>query len=552
MLTRLHISNYALISRLDIDFCGGFSVITGETGAGKSILLGALGLIMGKRADSKAVKADATKCVVEAAFSVEDEHLHAFFQENDIDFDGEECIVRREVTATGKSRAFVNDTPVQLTTLKTLSNYLADIHSQHQNLLVAREDFLLDTLDGFSSDHVVAEAYKAAYEAWRNLAAELKALKAQTDRDTAEEEFLLFQYKQFEDAALTDGEQEELEEESERLNHVEEIKQAMYDVVSQLTGEGDNVLSRLRNSQRSLEAVTRVFPQAEDLENRLQSAILELDDIASEADRHFESLEFDPERLMHVEERLNVIYTLQKKHHVNTIADLLDIAARIKDQLARITHADEDIERMEQELNVRYDAMIQAARTLSEKRRQSARAIEGEMLTLVAEMGMPNAQMTFRFEEKKPDASGTDHVVFLFSANRNVPMQNAADIASGGEISRLMLALKSVVSKCKQLPTVIFDEIDTGVSGTLAERMALVMRSMADRCQVICITHLPQIAARGDHHLRVYKEEDEVGTTSHIVPLSPEERITEIANMLSGEMVTEAAVNNAKALLNVD
>ncbi len=550
MLRNLHISNYALIETLDIDFSEGFSVITGETGAGKSIILGALGLLLGNRADAKAIKPGASKCYVEAMFDVSGLDLQHFFTDNDIDFDGTECIIRREINQNGKSRAFINDTPVALTKLKELCAEIIDIHSQHQNLLIGHETFLLDTLDTIANDASVSNQYKDAYAAWNKAHHELNALKEQASKDKTDTEYLQFQLNQLDEATLRDGEQEELEQESETLSHAEEIKDALYKVSASLSAQEQNPLTCLKAGAHTLENIATVFPAAEALSERMSSVHIELKDIADELERSLEEVEFNPARLEFVDERLSTIYNLQRKHGVATVAELLQMAETMREQLDRIENIDSYLLNKEKEVARLYSEMQTAGKRLTAGRKQAAEKMETSLKQQLQHLGMPGVQLRLEISPRtNPDASGLDHVLFLFSANKNVPMQDASQIASGGEIARLMLALKNLISQTRHLPTVIFDEIDTGVSGTMAEKMADIMREMSKNCQVLCITHLPQIAALGSHHYRVYKSENANTVTSHIDLLTSEERVREIANMLSGAEMTEAAINNAKALL---
>ena len=554
MLKNLHIANYALIEKLDIDFSEGFSVITGETGAGKSIILGALGLLLGARADTKSIKTGATKCCIEGTFDVRGLELEDYFETNDIDFDGEECIIRREVTSTGKSRAFVNDTPVSLAKVKNICQSVIDIHSQHQNLLMGNETFLTDTLDTIAGNDKQLSEYHTTYDQWSAARRELEDLKRQADKDKADTDYLQFQWQQLADANLQDeDEQELLEQEADTLSHAEEIKSALYQCVETLGGgeSGQNIGSLLKTSAQSLTAICGVFKPAEPLAERIDSARIELEDIASELEHALEHVDFDPERLAYVDERLSLIYELEKKHRVENIAQLKSLSGKLQEQLERVSNIDSIIEKKELELDILRKQMEACAQTLTESRQKAADKTVIALGQTIKSMGMPNARLQFSFRQRpQPDRSGCDNITFLFSANKNIPEQNVADIASGGEIARLMLALKALISGSRNLPTVIFDEIDTGVSGTMAEKMANVMLQMAQNCQVICITHLPQIAARGHQHYRVYKEESENGTASHIVRLSDEERISEIANMLSGVKMTQAAIDNARALLH--
>lgn len=550
MLKNLKISNYALIEKSDIDFSSGFSVITGETGAGKSIILGALGLLMGQRADSKVIKANEKKCAVEAVFNIEGLQLETFFSEHDIDYDAEECILRREVSSNGKSRAFVNDSPVSASTLKLLAAEVIDIHSQHQNLLMGREHFLLDILDAVANNLEVKDAYAQCFHEWHEACKALKQLKEQRAQDQANRDFLQFQFDQLEAANLQADEQSELEEEHQLLSHAEEIKGSLFEALNAFSEDGGNIAGKLRNAAHNLSSISGVFAQAEALAERIESARIELEDVSEELERNAENIEFDPARYQFVEERLNTIYELEKKHQVDTIADLLRLQEELNQQLNNIENGDEIIAEKEKAIEGLYQRLLSLGKDITTSRKTAAKTTAENLMLTLQTLGMPNARLRFEITTRTaPDISGFDNVTFLFSANKNVPEQDVTQIASGGEIARLMLSLKAFLSQRKKLPTIIFDEIDTGVSGTMAERMAQVMQQMAQNCQVICITHLPQIAALGQQHYRVFKSENDTGTSSHITRLDYDERIREIANMLSGEELTEAAINNAKALL---
>ena len=553
MLTHLYISNYALIEELDIDFHNGFSVITGETGAGKSIILGALGLLLGKRADAQAIKNGEKKCSIEASFDIRALNLKSFFADNDIDNDDTECILHREVINTGKSRAFINDTPVSLTQLKELGTYLIDIHSQHQNLLMNQEDFLLDIVDTIAGNQSLRETYLHTFEAWKRAQTLLLELQARAEKDQANQDYLKFQIQQFQEANLSEGEQEELEQEASTLNHAEDIKQALFAACAPLVSEELRLLEELKNGVQKLESISAVYPQAQEMAERLNSAYIELEDLSSELEKVQMEIEFDPIRQNFVEERLNTIYSLEQKHKVSTIAELLQIYDDLQKRLNEIENIDETLKEKEKEVEQQLGALAKSAKALTKSRETAAKTIAKSLIEQLQTLGMPHVKLEFSLTPKSSfDRNGSDTISLLFSANKNRPLQDVAAIASGGEIARLMLSLKALIAKSKALPTIIFDEIDTGVSGTMAEKMALTMQQIADNCQVLCITHLPQIAALGAHHYRVYKVEGDDKTTSHISLLSQEERIKEIANMLTGSEMTEAAINNAKSLLRIN
>ena len=549
MLTRLYILHYALIERLDIDFTQGFSVITGETGAGKSIMLGALGLLLGGRADAKAIQQGATKCCVEATFDVSRLHLDALMEEADIDFDGRECIVRREVTTAGKSRAFVNDTPVQVAFLKRLGSQLIDIHSQHRNLLLGEENFLLETLDTVGDTAPLLADYQRIFNEWKTVVSRLENLRKQAAQGAADADYMQHRLQMLNEANLNDGEQEELEAEAEMLSHVEDIKTAFYQATMALNGEENSPIAAARTAAHALESVSQVYSGTNELVERLESVRIEMEDIADEVERISESLEFDPARLQFVNDRLNTIYSLEKKFAVSTVAELLNKEAELQTALNQIENSDELIQELERVTAQHYQALLAAGEALTNARKAAGEYVAGQLCTTLASLGMPSATLSFAFTNRPhPEASGTASVTLLFSGNHKVAPQDVSQIASGGEIARL----KALIAGHKNLPTIVFDEIDTGVSGTMAERMAQVMQEMAAHCQVLCITHLPQIAALGHRHYRVHKAETEEGTTSHIDLLDNDARIREIANMLSGAQLTEAAINNARALLHLE
>lgn len=552
MLQSIHIQNYALIDKLDIDFTPGFSVITGETGAGKSIILGAIGLLLGQRADVKAIKNGTSKCIVEARFCIASYGLEAFFQELDLEYDPEECILRREVYASGKSRAFINDSPASLNQMKALGEKLIDVHSQHQNLLLNKEGFQLNILDILAQDEKQLEAYKQVYRHYKDISNTLEELIIQAEKSRQDEDYLRFQLEQLEEASLHSGEQTELEQEAETLSHTEEIKANLYKAQQLIDGtEANGILSQTKDCQQALQNISNVYPSASEWVERLRSCYIELKDIAHDLSVAEAETEFNPERLDYVNERLNLIYNLQQKHRVTTIEALLELTENYRHQLNDISSFDERIAELNQQKEALYNKVLEQARQLTNLRTKSAHHIEEQMKKLLIPLGMPNVRFAVELTSRKePDLNGLDNVTFLFSANKNGALQNVASVASGGEIARVMLSLKAMIAGAVKLPTIIFDEIDTGVSGSIAEKMALIMRDMGrQNRQVISITHLPQIAARGTTHYKVYKKDTETGTNSYIHRLTPEERVKEIAHMLSGSVLTEAALNNARALL---
>ena len=552
MLQSIHIQNYALIESLDIDFHSGFSVITGETGAGKSIILGAIGLLVGQRADIKAIKNGASKCIVEARFNISSYALESFFEEHDLEYENGECILRRELYASGKSRAFINDTPASLVQMKELGEKLIDVHSQHQNLLLNHEDFQLSVLDILAHDEVELQNYKELYADYKKVSRELADLQELAEKNRQDEDYIRFQVEQLEEAHLQADEQEELEQEAETLSHAEDIKSSLFKVDQLMASDEMTLLSATKDCMQTLQGISKVFAPAQEWINRLDSCYIELKDLSHEIMNAAEEVEFNPTRLDYVNERLNLIYSLQQKHRVSSIQELLDIAENYRTQLDAITSSDDRIQELTQQKEANYNKVVKQASVLTKLRTKAGKEIEQQMQAYLVPLGMPNVRFAVEMQTKKePDAKGMDKVTFLFSANKNGQLQQVASIASGGEIARVMLSLKAMIAGAVKLPTIIFDEIDTGVSGSIAEKMALIMQEMgqADR-QVISITHLPQIASKGKTHYKVYKEDTEVGTNSHIRQLNQEERIHEIANMLSGATLTEAALNNAKALLN--
>lgn len=561
MIKNLKIENYALIEHLDIDFCTGFSVITGETGAGKSIILGAIGLLLGQRADIKSIKAGEKRCVIEATFDVGGYGLDAFFADNELDFDGQECIIRRELTSAGKSRSFINDTPASLSQLKEIGEQLIDVHSQHKNLLLGKEDFQLSVLDIIGQNSDSLSKYKAEYSQYKQLVKQLETAKQTALTARKDEEFLRFQVGQLAEAELKEGEQAELENESEMLSHAEDIKQALYEASGCLQNPGDSgtdAIQLVKQSISALRGIANVFPAAEELNQRLDSCYIELKDIADEIETNCDNVEFNPQRLEWVNERLSTIYTLEKKHGVESVEELMEIQAQLEDKLLLIDNSDDFINELSAKCEAQYNKVLKLAEKLSASRKKAAKQVEKEMVNKLMPLGMPNVQFCVDFEQyegkdlnDKLTPSGFDRITFLFSANKNAPLKDVSQVASGGEIARVMLSLKAMIAGAVKLPTIIFDEIDTGVSGSIAEKMAKIMREMGDQNrQVISITHLPQIAALGLTHYKVYKEDNVDATVSHIICLSAEQRIEEIAHMLSGENLTQAALDNAKALIN--
>ena len=532
MLRSLYIQNYALIEKLDIGFEKGFSVITGETGAGKSIILGAIGLLLGQRADVKSIRQGASKCVIEAHFDVSAYHIQSFFEEKELEYD-DECILRRELSASGKSRAFINDSPVALSQMKELGERLIDVHSQHQNLLLNKEGFQLDVLDLLSHNDNLLQDYQVVYRAWKQAQQELDKLVEAAERSKADEDYIRFQLEQLEDARLTSGEQEELEHESDMLAHAEEIKAGLYKAGQVLASDEGGLLSALQDCINIMNSLQRVYPSSGELADRLDSAYVELKDISQELSDQEEEVEFNPERLAEVNNRLNLIYSLQQKHHVASVSELLALADSYAAQLQDITSYDDRMEELKAKRDKLYGQVLDNAARLTEARMKAAREVERQMAGRLSVLGMPNVRFKVEMGSRKDGL-----------------LQNISSVASGGEIARVMLSVKAMIAGAVKLPTIVFDEIDTGVSGEIADRMADIMQEMGDHDrQVISITHLPQIAARGRAHYKVYKQDNDTETNSHIRLLGQEERVEELAHMLSGATLTEAALNNARALL---
>lgn len=552
MLKQLYIKNFTLIDELNIQMHPGFSVITGETGAGKSIILGAIGLLLGNRADSKSIKAGRDRCVIEAHFDLSKYDMQQFFTDNDIDEDLSDTIIRRELTAAGKSRAFINDTPVSLTKMRELGEQLVDIHSQHQNLLLQKEDFQLNVVDIIAQNEKQRKNYEAAYNQYKQANQKLNALKAEIEKNRENEDFLRFQFKELDEAQLQNGEQEELEQEYEMLSHSEDIKTALYQADNHLSGDDGNIIERLKQASEQLANIKDVYPEVTELLERIDSSYIELKDIAQEINGLTDHVEFDPARLETINERLDKLNSLQQKFHVRDLGELIETYHQLKEQLSHIDHSDEDVEALEQEVIQLLEKAQKQAKELTAIRTKAAKKVEEEMKQRLIPLGIPNVRFSISLTEKPLSHDGGDKVSFLFSANKSTPLQPVTQVASGGEIARVMLSLKAMISGAVKLPTIIFDEIDTGVSGKIAEKMAQIMVEMGNHeRQVLSITHLPQIAAMGSHHYKVSKEETDEGTISRMTELSQQERVQEIAQMLSGSDVSEAALANAKELLRI-
>ncbi len=550
MLQQLYIKNFTLIDELNIELHPGFSVITGETGAGKSIILGAIGLLLGQRADSKTIKQGADRCIIEAHFNLSRYQLEPFFTDNDIDYDASDCIIRRELTAAGKSRAFINDTPVSLVLLKELGDMLVDVHSQHQNLLLGKQDFQLEVVDTLAKDQDALTAYQQTYAAYHDKQRQLRELQEEMERNRHNIDFLQFQYEELANAQLVEDEQEEMEQQRETMTHSEDIKTALYETQQHLSAEEQGVLSLLRKSLSAIHTITKVYPASEEWTERMESCQIELKDIAQDVEARLDAIDFDPAELERINQRLDKLYDLQKKYHVDTVAALILQRDELKRQLSQIENSDETLSTLQEELDKLRKTCLRQAEELTKYRQKTAKEIERQMHERLVPLGMPNVRFEVKVNKTDLHKNGQDDIAFLFSANTSSPLQPIAQVASGGEIARVMLSLKAMISGAVKLPTIIFDEIDTGVSGKIAERMAEIMQEMgANDRQVISITHLPQIAALGTTHYRVSKEETAKGTVSQMRLLSDEERIHEIAQMLSGSDITAAAIQNAKELL---
>ena len=552
MLKRLYIKNFTLIDELDIAFFPGFSVVTGETGAGKSIIVGAVGQLLGNRAEIKSIKAGRDKCIIEAHFDVAAYNMAALFADNDVDYDENECILRRELNANGKSRAFINDTPVSLATMKQIGEQLLDVHSQHQNLLLNKEDFQLGIVDIIARSEQSLQQYRQTFSSYRQAVQRLETLKDTIARNHANEDFMRFQLNELSAAQLKAGELAETEQEVDLLSHAEEIKSALYQADRALSDEETGVLSQLRTAQKRIEDICKVYPELEDLSTRLTTCAIELNDIAQEVNDKTERVEFDPQKLDALNARLDTLYALQQKYHVVTDGELIEMQQQLARQLSQIENSDEELQQLQTEAERLLADCQTQAQALTCLRTKAVERVEAEMLDKLVPLGMPNARFKVEIVPKPLANDGADKVTFLFSANKSTTLQPVHQVASGGEIARVMLSLKALVSGAVQLPTIIFDEIDTGVSGSVAEKMAQIMCEMgAHHRQVISITHLPQIAAIGSTHYKVTKQETEEGTVSRMTQLDNAERVEEIAKMLSGSSITQAAVDNAKALLNL-
>lgn len=551
MLKHISIRNFALIERVEVDFSAGFSVITGETGHGKSVFLGAISMLLGQRSDAKAIRDGADRCVIEGCFDISDFAMQGWFEENDLDYDNE-CIVRREVATSGRSRAFVNDTPVSVSQLKELGARLVDIHSQHQNLLLGDRNYQLRVLDVLSGNKVLLGNYKERYDEYRALNSELKKLKEVLENSRRDEEWLRFQLEELEDAKLSEGEVEALEQEMSELSHAEEIQAALYGAYNGINGDENNLLQALRESANVLSRISSHYGAANEMSERLENCYIELKDCCCEIEQRAGRVQYSPDRLDFVERRLAMIYDLQKKHRVDSVSALMALAADFSSRLDKIECGDDDIRTLERRIDALGKELTSLAGEITKSRKESAMHLQKEMVAILVNLGMPMIRFEVDFAATDGFTPlGCDVITFLFSANSSSAPQPLCDVASGGEMARVMLALKSLVASNGSQPTLIFDEVDTGVSGVLAERMGRMMQQMgcANR-QVLSITHLPQVAALGTRHYKVHKEETANGTVTDIIELAQQERVREIAQMMSGEVLTDAAMNAANLLLS--
>ncbi len=549
MLQRLKIKNYALIDNIDIDFYPGFLTITGETGAGKSILIGALSLILGNRADTSMLKNTSEKCVIEAHFFIKQYKLNGFFENNDIDYD-DETIIRREINNKGKSRAFVNDTPVNVKLLKEIGDYLVDIHSQHHNLFLQDNIFQLNVVDSYSSTKDLLEDYQRHYKIYKELQRRYRERNELAEKNKNDLDYFQYQFDMIEKLNLVEGEQDELENESETLNHTEDIKYNLSSAQQLLNNEEVSILSQLKEAVDNIKKIVEYFPKVKDVNSRLESVYIELQDLAGEIEMMNESVEYDPERLEFIRQRLDDIYDLEHKHNVSTVEELINVKQELEKKIDGINNSDFELEELQKELNKEEEKLGKLAADLTNKRKQNFSSLKKRITSMLKDLGIPNATFEINHEKTQEYTPyGKDNIQFLFSANKNVSPEDIAKVASGGELSRLMLTLKALIAEKTALPTIIFDEIDSGTSGDIADKMGTIMEQMANNMQVINITHLPQIASKGHHHYLVYKSDEKDTTYTDISELNDDQRLKEIAKMLSGEKLTETSLQHAKEFL---
>lgn len=550
MLQSISIQNYALINQLEIDFSDGFSVITGETGSGKSILLGALSLVLGQRSEGNVLKDKEKKCVIECSFYIEKYNLQEFFEKNELDYE-KEAIVRREILPSGKTRAFVNDTPVSLKTLKELGVCLVDIHSQNQNLVLGSFEYQVGIVDTYAQNAALLAKYQLSFKKYQDLKKELKNQEEIAAKEKADLDYFQFQLEQLNEANLVEGEQKDMEEELETLNHAEEIKSGLYQAYGFLSEGESSVISQIKEARSAISKIQGVFTEADSYFERLDSSLIELQDLSQELDRSNELVEFDNGRIDFLNQRLDTIYSLQQKHRVDSVEELMQIRDDLEGKVGKIESSDELIEDLKEQLTGQKIELQKAADNLSNSRKKAVPKIEKTIVSQLILLGIPNANFRVQISNSEEfQQLGADKVTFLFSANKNGSLEEVQRVASGGELSRLMLSIKYLISSSTALPSIVFDEIDTGVSGEIADKMGSMMNQMAENIQVISITHLPQIAGKGKYHYKVYKADDEHETYSNIVLLDKQSRIEELAKMLSGTDLTKAALENAKVLLN--
>lgn len=549
MIKQLHISNYALIDRLDIEFADGLTIITGETGAGKSIILGALSLILGERADLKAIRDAASKTIVEATFDIAGYGLEPFFKEYDIDWDEHECIVRRELSPSGRSRAFVNDTPVALAALRELVTHLLDIHSQHNNMLLSNPQFQLSILDSIAGNADLLGNYHKAYAEYREAEQRLAETVTAMERLKQNEDYIRFQLDQLQAMQLQPDEDQQLEALQARLSNITSLKEALWSIENELDGEENGVLAHLTSVVQRLDEAERCLTEISGMSDRVRSSLIDLKDIAQDVGNIMDTLNDDPSELARVDERLSSIYSLMRKHNAQNVNQLIDIQHDYERQLGEIDHNDEMLEQLKSQVEETFKASTAIAADLSANRRQAATKFVKELLSLALPLGMKNLAFDVQLTPVKLSRSGADHVEFMMAFNKNQRLMPVKETASGGEISRVMLCIKTIIARHMQLPSIIFDEVDTGVSGDVANMIGEMMADIARAIQVIAITHLPQVAANGDHHLRVYKTDNERETLTHVEQLSDQEHVMEIARMLSGKDLNQAAIENAKSLI---
>ena len=549
MIKQLHISNYALIDKLDIPFADGLTIITGETGAGKSIILGALSLILGERADSKAIRDTSAKTVVEATFDIGGYHLEPFFKTNDIDWDEHECLIRRELSPTGRSRAFVNDTPVALTVLRELTTQLLDIHSQHSNMLLSQPAYQLSILDSIAGNGELLINYRTAYKSYREAVKALDETQRAMEELRQNEDYIRFQLDQLQTMQLQPDEDKQLEALQSKLSNITELKEALWSVENDLNSEENSILERLTAVAQRLEDAERNLSEVEGMSSRVRSALIELKDIAQSVSSIMDTLNDNPAELARIDERLNNIYTLQRKHNAQDVNQLIEIQHEYERQLGEIEHNDDIVEELKARVNACRDEAMKMASQLSDKRQDAAKRFGKELLALANPLGMKNIAFDVAFNTTDLTSSGTDSVEFMMAFNKNQQLTPVKDTASGGEISRVMLCIKTIIARHMRLPSIIFDEVDTGVSGDVANMVGEMMADIAHTIQVIAITHLPQVAANGDHHLRVFKADNEVETLTRVQSLDEQEHVMEIARMLSGKDLNQAAIENAKSLI---